>query len=229
MRIFLMALGAGLLIVLALLARFSFVTAPGVEGTIVDSKGNPLEGCFIVYDYYLGGGFDRRPGSVIETDSKGYFRIRPKVMRKFALWDIDPKAWVWSIYSPKTHGTTAMWPLRAFLEGVVDARPKEKKIIFYDLSESPADWFAALDDMQKILDRMPPQYHRGWDIALEDCQVEKSKLFNACSNDVALFRSRYYRTPYQSPKYVKPADDYRAAYRKTFGAWTEEFEYRHRD
>ncbi len=139
--------------------------------------------------------------------------------------------WVWAVYSPKTHTTTAMWPLGGFLDGVVDARPDQKKIVFYDVSESPADWFTALAEMDKILNRIrkPSRYTRGLDVALDDCEGERIRLFNAYSNDVVVFKSRYCSTPYQSPKYVKAEDDYRVAHGRTFGAWADHFKIRHSD
>lgn len=220
-----MVVGAAILLLAALLVRRSFVMAPALEGTIVDAKGNPLSGCFVVYDYQFGGGFEPRPGSIIETDSKGYFRIPRKLFRIPPIWNIHPQIWVWRIYSTKTHTATAMWPLGGFVEGVVDARPQEKKMIFYDVSDSPADWFAALTDLQETLARMPSQYRLG-DIGLENCGGEKLKLFQACSNEVALFRNRYYSTPYQRPKYLKAENDYRAAYGRTFGAWSDQWQFR---
>ncbi len=223
MRIFLMVLGAAFLFIAALVARFCFATAPGLDATIVDSKGNPLSGCFVVYHYELGSGFDRRPGSIIETDPKGHFRIGRKIFPVFPLWEVHPEVEVKAVYSPKTH-TVTTWPCYRSLEGVVDANLPKKKMVFYDLSESPAEWFAALQNLQGALLGI---YNR--DVVVTNCEAEKTKLLQACTNEVALFKSRYGNDLYKKSKYLAAEDGVAEREGLTYGTLLNYFMFRRKD
>ncbi len=231
MRVILLFAAALVLLTAALFVAFSVVIVPGLNLKLMDSNGKPLSGCFIVYDYQLYANFDPKPGSILETDSQGNVRIPLKLIHKHPLLTFNPKIRMWCIYSPRMHNATEVyaWPASVSLKGIVDARPKERKITFYDLSDYPADWFAALNQMQNVLLHIPRGENRVGEIWLEKCENEKRKLFLACSNDVALFRSRYYSTAYSSPRYSRVEDDYRASSKKTFGEWTDQFLFRYKD
>lgn len=213
-----------LLAAIILWAAYAVVKVKGIEGTIVDEKGQSLSGCFIIYDYTVrGNGWvatkPPRAGSIIETDANGHFQIPGKTIFINPLFHEEARLQVWRIFSPTTHTATIVepdWSYPGNIEGEIVGRSQEKKLIFYDLSNYPAAWFRHVKMMQDTMNDLDMagqmnKHSNGQSPKmspyLEHCDEEISKISTAVSNDVVRFKALYYNTPYEQTKALKIPND----------------------
>lgn len=213
----------------AIWAVIATIRVPEIEGTIVDGSGQPISGCFIIYDYWISGdGWSyersRKAGSISETDSNGHFKIPGKTFLLNPLFHEEAHMNVSRIFSPKTHTATTLaadWSYPGTIEDEIEGRPRERKLIFYDASNYPAAWFRCVQMMEQTLSdiNMAKQINRSkWrkmSPYLENCDNEISRLVIATSNDVVNFKRLYYDTPYQQTKAYKIPTDLQLG--KTYG------------
>ena len=228
----LLLVAVGLWAVINTTAKVSRIEVKGIEGTIVDEKGQPLGGCFIIYDYTVRGDgwVATKPptaGSIIETDANGHFQIPGKTISINPVLHEEARLQVWRVFSPKTHTATIVepdWSYPGDIEGEIVGRSQEKKLVFYDLSNYPAAWFRHVKMMQDTMSDLDVtgqiNKHSSDQLSkrspyLENCDEEMSKLSTAVSNDLVRFKALYYDALYEQTKALKIPNDPQMG--KTYG------------
>ena len=171
-------IGLGLFVVLCLWCGIS----PGFTGRVLDVDGNPIANVYVIYGYrgnYVEGQVDR-PGTLIQTDRNGYFRIPPKVhtwLPPFARLYLE----IYAVYDSKTHCAGALpskrlnsTQLRYFEEGHWWFEIKEiddiETLVFHDVSDDPAEWYSSIKQVQEAL----CIFSYGWEAPVE----KKKELLN---------------------------------------------------
>ena len=101
-----------LLLTLLLFVVFSLVlfgvrnTSSGQVGRVLDEQGQPVAGAYVIYGYngqhFIHGEVDR-PGTIIQTDRNGFFRIPSKKQKKLPLFSSKLYLEFYAVYDPITH------------------------------------------------------------------------------------------------------------------------------
>jgi hypothetical protein len=192
-----------------LLCLASASRVKGLALTVVDTNGSPLSGVFVVYDYYgYGFGFGEpgrytKPGSIIQTDNNGRFRIRSKLMFCVPGLQAPPNLRIHAVWSPQTHNRAFLWltPTEEMrVPGILDLLPAEEKLVFHDLTANSGEWYFMLEQMQDLLMEMQ---HPGM-VNLKVSNEMRQKLRTTLDEDTKMFKSKHGNAVHQDA--ASPSD-----------------------
>jgi len=171
-------------------------------GHVTDRFGQPLEGAYVVYDFYAtksglyfeGNGNYPLPGGIVKTDRLGEFRtLRTK--HKTPFFDGRPKINYRFIYSPKMHNAVVSPGFGKPVDAISkfkshEVHYKSRTAVLYDLSADPVLRFAIISDFKLVIDSaiLKRSSHDGK--AMELTAMEK-ELIAQYRMEATTFRATY--------------------------------------
>ena len=149
-------LGSAAVLTLAIVAA-SISIAPETRGKLLDDKGDPIVGAYIVY-YYRGYRFNFvdsitywRPGSIIRTDSTGSYKIE-RLLHFHNVLDRKLSPWIEFVYIPKLHHAFGpLVPGKSSFPGRVAIDEKNQATVFFDFSDNPYEWSRSLVELDAMI------------------------------------------------------------------------------
>ena len=139
------------------IAAASISIAPETRGKLLDDKGDPIEGAYIVY-YYRGYRFNLvdsitywRPGSIIRTDSTGSYKIE-RLLHFHNVLDRKLFPWIEFVYIPKLHHAFGpLVPGKTSFPGRVAFNEIKQATVFSDFSDNPYEWSRSINELDAMI------------------------------------------------------------------------------
>jgi hypothetical protein len=195
LRIF---LGAVVLVTLAVAAA-SISISPETKGKLVDEKGKPIEGAYMVY-YYRGYRFNFvdsisywRPGAIIRTDATGSYRM-PRLWHIHSPLDGRLSPWIALVYMPRLHHAFGpLVPGKSSFPGRVMFDETNQATVLSDFSDNPYEWSRSMESLHSIISelRYGKTHKRRYQVPLSVEQELTNHLFDEYED----FMRRYADTP----------------------------------
>lgn len=146
-----------LALVLVVAVASTVSVAPGLEGKLVDVRGEPLAGAYVAY-YWKGYRFNfvdsityERPGTILRTDAKGRYRIRGFVHLHRPL-DSRLSTFIALVYVPELHH--AFGPLARQTESIPGRVEIDRDVAattLAELTDDPAHWSRSMSSLYSLI------------------------------------------------------------------------------
>ncbi len=171
-------------------------SVPGISATIIDNKGRPVKGAYVIYMQTPAQEGPSARHGIRRTDSSGRFRISRKIILQFPFqWYLPfskpnfPPTLELTIYSPTLHDYLKIKnsynrPLQEQIDLTRSAESTAGTMIqLYDATNDSEKWFASLQDLRYAASSMN----------VSGTIEEKSEFLAQMKEDHNLFISKYGR------------------------------------
>ena len=188
--------------------------SPGKRGRVLDANGTPIANAYVIYGYsgtechIVDADVYYRPGTVIQTDENGYFRIPAAIRIRDPLFQspfLYPQIFV--VYDPRTHcaGTlpSKMWLKRYEPYKIGDTLYKQdgaeefktlhwwfetktidgtETLVFHDVTNDPFEWYRSIKQLSEAFKYCDRDGFNGWRAPIEKRRLLSQHLIQEYKN-----------------------------------------------